>query len=256
MSGAGASVARWAHRNPHQLSRSRRRSQASGSPAIRRHARSLAASQARLNEIVAPIIRGASVDRDLIARALDALREHNWASGFAFEGRVGPRMAALASQRHCDTRDTRDRAQKEADAARARAVAYTYDHVLPPDAAALTRRLKADAPALVYVITHAALGAVKIGVSDAPGSRVAEHRRGQAGSFSRHSRSPPMRPARSRTMCSGGGATISACRRTSNVSRCPRGGWTETAAAAAVDLAATMAHVCELALSPDARPAG
>ena len=52
-----------------------------------------------------------------------------------------------------------------------RAVAYTYDHVLPPDAAALTRRLKADAPALVYVITHAALGAAKIGVSDAPRKR-------------------------------------------------------------------------------------
>src|SRR5947208_16914926 len=59
--------------------------------------RSLAVSQARLNEIVAPIIRGASVDRDLIARALDALREHNWASGFAFEGTSAPGWPRLST---------------------------------------------------------------------------------------------------------------------------------------------------------------
>jgi len=35
----------------------------------------------------------------------------------------------------------------------------------------------------------------------------------------------------------------------------PQGGWTETVAVGAVDLAATVAHVCELALSPDAKPA-
>jgi glycerol-3-phosphate dehydrogenase len=34
----------------------------------------------------------------------------------------------------------------------------------------------------------------------------------------------------------------------------PQGGWTETVAAGRVDLAATVAHVCELALSPEARP--
>jgi hypothetical protein len=34
----------------------------------------------------------------------------------------------------------------------------------------------------------------------------------------------------------------------------PQGGWTETVAAGRVDLAATVAHVCELVLSPEARP--
>jgi len=35
-----------------------------------------------------------------------------------------------------------------------------------------------------------------------------------------------------------------------------QGGWTETVVASSVDLAATVAHVCKLALLPDARPAG
>ena len=216
--------------------------------------RSLAVSQARLNEIVAPIIRGASVDRDLIARALDALREHNWASGFAFEGTSAPGWPPLPRS-DIAIRATRGiELKNEADAARARAVAYTYDHVLPPDAAALTRRLKADAPALVYVITHAALGAAKIGVSDAPGSRIAEHRR-----------------AGWQLIAAFHVAAYAACAIEDDVLRwwrhnlrlppylkreqMPQGGWTETVAAGAVDLAATVAHVCELALSPDTRPA-
>jgi len=66
----------------------------------------------------------ASVDRDLIARALDALREHNWASGFAFEGASAPGWPALASQRHCDTRDTRDRAQERSRCGQGRAVEF------------------------------------------------------------------------------------------------------------------------------------
>jgi hypothetical protein len=35
----------------------------------------------------------------------------------------------------------------------------------------------------------------------------------------------------------------------------PQGGWTETIAAGSIDLAATVAHVCKLALSPEARSA-
>jgi len=34
----------------------------------------------------------------------------------------------------------------------------------------------------------------------------------------------------------------------------PQGGWTETAAAGAIDLAATVARICELALLPGSRP--
>src|SRR5205807_160622 len=128
--------------------------------------RSLAVSQARLNEIVAPIIRGASVDRDLIARALDALREHNWASGFAFEGTSAPGWQLIAA---------------------------------------------------FHVAAYAAC-AIEDDVLR----------------WWRHNlRLPPYLKRE----------------------QMPQGGWTETVAAGAVDLAATVAHVCELALSPDTRPA-
>jgi hypothetical protein len=46
----------------------------------------LAASQARLNEIVAEIVIEASVDPDLIERVLDALRDLNFAGAFPFHG--------------------------------------------------------------------------------------------------------------------------------------------------------------------------
>jgi hypothetical protein len=46
----------------------------------------LAASQASLNEIVAAIIRDGPADRWQAGNALNALRYHNWASGFTFEG--------------------------------------------------------------------------------------------------------------------------------------------------------------------------
>jgi hypothetical protein len=46
----------------------------------------VAASQASLNEIVAAIIRDGPADRWQAGNALNALRYHNWASGFTFEG--------------------------------------------------------------------------------------------------------------------------------------------------------------------------
>jgi hypothetical protein len=46
----------------------------------------VAASQASLNEIVAAIIRDGPADRCQAGNALDALRYHNWASGFTFVG--------------------------------------------------------------------------------------------------------------------------------------------------------------------------
>jgi hypothetical protein len=126
---------------------------------------------------------------------------------------------------------------------------------LSPDAAALTRQLKADAPALVYVITHAALGAAKIGVSDALGSRIAEHRR-----------------AGWQLLAAFRVAADAACAIEADVLRwwrgdlglppclkreqMPQGGWTETVVASSADLAATVAHVCKLALLPDAQPVG
>ena len=97
----------------------------------------VAASQASLNEIVATIIRAASGDRELITMALRALREHNWASGFAFEGARAPydHLAPAAYRESAVLAVRVIQAKKDVDAARARAMACTYEHVLPPDAA-------------------------------------------------------------------------------------------------------------------------
>jgi hypothetical protein len=50
---------------------------------------------------------------------------------------------------------------------------------LPNESAALAKRrgFRADEPALVYLITHAAFGAAKVGIADASGLRLAQHRR-------------------------------------------------------------------------------
>jgi hypothetical protein len=146
--------------------------------------RTRAASQARLNEIVAGMIRSVPGDRH-VTMALEALRHHNWASGFKFEGKSHDFWSFQDAQELHETlsafavRSTRQLEDgKRVDALRARAAARALKDTMPPDIAALTRRLEADAPALVYVITHAALGAAKIGVTDAAGSRIAQHRRG------------------------------------------------------------------------------
>ena len=211
----------------------------------------MAASQARLNEFVAGIIRTAPGNPKLIKQVLHALSMHNWAAGFAFEGEL------IRDERFSDWAVQATRAlesRKSADAALARWESKKLEHTMPADAAALLRRLKAEAPALVYVVMHEALGAAKVGVSEVSGSRIAEHRRAgwQLAAAFRV-------------------AADAACAIETDVlrwwrgdlglppflgrSQMPQGGWTETVAVGAVDLAATVAHVCELALSPDARPA-
>jgi hypothetical protein len=61
----------------------------------------------------------------------------------------------------------------------AQAEADALEHGLPYEAAAPAKRpgFKADEAALVYLITHAASGAAKVGIADMSGSRLAEHRR-------------------------------------------------------------------------------
>lgn len=214
-------------------------------------ARAVAASQARLNEIVAEIIKTAPRDPKLIKQVLHALSMHNWAAGFGFEGEL-IRDARFSDWAVQATQALESR--KRADAALARWESKTLEHVMPPDAAALTCRLKADAPALVYVIVHAALATAKIGVSDAAGSRIAEHRR-----------------AGWQLIAAFHVAAYAACAIEDDVLRwwrrnlrlppylkreqMPQGGWTETVALDSIDLAATVGHVCELALSPEAKPA-
>lgn len=216
----------------------------------------MAASQAALNEIVAGMIRSAPGDCKRITMAVEALRRHNWAAGFGFEG-VPPEHSGYLREHIGGLAVSATlvlESQKRADAALARLEAKRLERDLPHEAAALMRQLKADAPALVYVVTHAALGAAKIGVSDAAGSRIAQHRR-----------------AGWQLLAAFQVAADAACAIEDDVlqwwrhdlglppflnrGQMPQGGWTETVVAGAVDLAATVAHVCELALLPDAKPA-
>lgn len=126
---------------------------------------------------------------------------------------------------------------------------------VPAEAAARLRRSGPGSPSLVYVITHAALGAAKIGVSDPAGARIAQHRRAgwqliaafqvatdaaaaiEADVLGRWRGDLGLPPYLSRDQM-------------------PQDGWTETVAVDRIDLAATVAHVCELALLPESRPAG
>ena len=142
----------------------------------------------------------------------------------------------------------------EADATRVRLMARAFERAMPPEAAALLRRVKADTLALVYVIAHPGLRAVKIGVSDAAGSRIAEHRRQGWHLVAAFRVAADARPPRSRMTCSGGGVT-SGLPLFLGRDQMPQDGWTETVAMGSIDLAATVAHVCELAPRPEARPA-
>lgn len=215
----------------------------------------ISASQASLNEIAAGMIRGAPGDREKIATALRALRYHNWASGFTFEGE-SPKSEWIAQRLdEAAVRPVQALVNKKKwEALRASMEVWALERDLPPEAAALTRQLKAHAPALVYVVTHAALGAAKIGVSDAAGSRIAQHRR-----------------AGWQLIAAFQVTAFAACAIEDHVLRwwrcglglppflerdqMPQGGWTETVAVGHIDLAATVENVCELALSPEAKPA-
>lgn len=216
--------------------------------------RAAAASQARLNEIAAEMIRTAPVDRTLIAMAVEALRRHNWASGFPFEGAATDLPAEDAARLATSATRLLD-SRKRADASWARWESSKLERTVPPDVAALTRQLKADAPALVYVITHTALGAVKIGVSDALGSRIAEHRRAgwQLLAAFRVAADAACAIEDDVLRWWRGDLSLPPCLKREQM---PQGGWTETVASGAVDLAVTVAHVCELALSPNARAVG
>jgi hypothetical protein len=231
-------------------SQPRERQRRSQAPGDRQAARAIAASQASLNEIVAAIIRGAPGDSDLITRAIQALREHNWVSGFAFEGVWAPGWPpsprgdiAILATRGIELK-------KEADAARARAAAYTYKHDMPHEAAALARRpgFRADEAALVYLVTHDAYGAAKVGVTDASGSRLAQHRREGwqiMAAFQVTAKAAIAIETDILRWWRGELGLPSYLRR----DQMPQGGWTETVATGSIDLAATVTRICNLAVS-------
>lgn len=214
----------------------------------------VAASQACLNELAAAVIRAAPGGSRHAAAAIRALREHNWAAGLPFEG-TQPGMPlqshsmlavgatqALDADLTWERRAAEDRAEREA----------LWG---PVSDKAVARLLGPDpgAPALVYLAGHASLGAVKVGVSDPGGARIAQHQRR-------------------------GWHLVTAFRVTAAAAReieasvldwwradlrlpsflireqMPQGGWTETVAMTGIDLDATVARICERALLPGSQP--
>lgn len=217
----------------------------------------LAASQASLNEIVAVIVRNGPASRAQAENAFNALRYHSWAWGFTFEGEPASgapwdqplHVAAIRKTRWLEAgkRYRENLAQVEAAA---------LERGLPLKASALDLQRRAGEAALVYLVTHADLGAAKIGVSDAPGSRIAEHRRAGwqlIAAFQVTAKAAIAIEAE----------VLRWWRRElglpSYLSRgqMPQGGWTETVAAGSIDLPATVTRICNLAvLSPAADLAG
>jgi hypothetical protein len=96
----------------------------------------LAASQASLNEIVAAIIRDGPAGRWQAGNALNALRYHNWASGFTFEGEPASDAPWDRPLQDAAVRKTRGlEAGKRYRAKRAQAEADALKHGLPYGAA-------------------------------------------------------------------------------------------------------------------------
>ena len=141
------------------------------------------------------------------------------------------------------------------DAARARAVAVTLKDVLLHEAEALARRpgFRADEAALVYLVTHDAYGAAKVGVTDASGSRLAQHRREGwqiLAAFQVTAKAAIAIETGILRWWRGELGLPSFLRR----DQMPQGGWTETVAAGQVDLAATVTRICNLAVADHPHP--
>jgi hypothetical protein len=217
----------------------------------------LAASQASLNEIVGAIIRDGPASRWQAGNALSALRYHNWASGFRFEGEAASGLPWHRRLHDAAVRKTRGlEAGKRYRAKLARAEADALERGLSGEAAALDLQRSADEARLVYLITHVAYGAVKVGVADMAGLRLAEHRR-------RGWQILAVFQVTAKAAIAIEADVLRWWRRElglpSYLSRgqMSQGGWTETVAAGSVDLPATVTRICNLAvLSPAADLAG
>jgi hypothetical protein len=216
----------------------------------------LAASQARLNEIVAEIVIEASVDPDLIERVLDALRDLNLAGRYPFHGeysrwRRGEQQELQERLAVLQVRRVETYLEKEA--AHARAQAYWHEFMARQKEITLKHQRGAAGAALIYLITHAGYGAAKIGIGDIAGSRLAQHRREGwqlLAAFQVAAKAAVAIEHKVLRRWRHDLGLPSYLKR----EQMPQGGWTETVAAGRIDLVATVAQICELALLPDSRP--
>jgi hypothetical protein len=139
----------------------------------------------------------------------------------------------------------------------AQAEARALEHGLPYEAAARAKRddFSADRAALVYLVTHAAYGAAKVGIADTSGSRLAQHRREGwqlLAAFQVTVRVATAIETDILRWWRGELGLPSYLER----DQMPQGGWTETVDAGSVDLAATLTRICNLATSsPQRTPA-
>lgn len=206
----------------------------------------VAEAQAQANELAAAVLSAHPARHG--AALATALRFLNWAAGFDFDGSPPPRpparlaKAAVVLVRLAGGIRDMSSVLAEADALEAAALGGQ---------AALSG-MRPDAPALVYLVAHTGFGAVKVGVSEPAGSRIAHHRRQGwqlVAAFL----------VTARAAASIETDILNSWRRAGlrsvlGAAQMPQGGWTETVAADGIDLAATVGRACELALAPEARP--
>ena len=215
----------------------------------------VAASQASLNEIVAAIIRDGPADRWQAGNAINALRYHNWASGFTFEGEPASDAPWNRLLHDAAVRRTRAlEAGKRYRAKLAQAEAAALEHGLPHGAAAPVKRrgFRADEAALIYLVTHAGYRAAKVGIADTAGLRLAQHRRGGWQILAVFQVTAKAAAAIETDILRWWRGELGL---PSYLSRdqMPQGGWTETVAAGRIDLAATVTRICNLAVASPPR---
>lgn len=217
----------------------------------------LAAIQARLNDFAAAAIRATRGNSGQADTVLSALRELNWAAGLDFEGAspdppgASREYHAGMAVRHAGSLEIA-RAWEKAGPRSRRAISGTARRPMPQLQHASWRLTP---PALVYLVTHTALCAAKIGVTDAAGSRIAQHRRAGWQLLAAFQVSAEM-------ACVIEDDVLRWWRREPGLpsflgrNQMPQGGWTETVAAGRIDLAATVTRICNLAVQQDGHPAG
>lgn len=203
----------------------------------------LPSTQAELNEFAFGVLVDTHWDFGQTDAALEALRNMNWAAGNTFDGQPPPaghaedfaKEAVLAAWR----------LWQAADPSNAMARAQAGSPVQQPEI---------TGPALVYLVAHSGMGAVKVGVSDASGSRIARHRqRGWQLVAAFQVSTGKAAVSIERDILQWWRTELGLASRVKQHDM-PQGGWTETADLVRVDLAATVARICELALVPAARP--
>jgi len=215
----------------------------------------LAESQADLNEYLAYMIMGEAFnERRYVDRALTALTNHNLAGGFRAEFAGEKPPDDLAGRQRCARAAVNAVLSMDVvsrwDATRARLDADELQRRTPDGAAPLST---ADGAALVYLITHAKLGAAKVGIADMSGLRLAQHRRKGWQILAVFQVSAKSAAAIETDILKWWRGALGLPWYLSR-DQMPQGGWTETVAAGRVELAATVTRMCNRAVQQDARP--